>query len=91
MGLVEEEERRPKVAAPLPPPLVLLGLGEVAGPLLLFSPPRNPSWTRIGGGILLPEGVGLSCASPPWPARPPSSPPFYTEAGAPLNTQVDTS
>ena len=43
-----------------PLPLVLLGLGEVAGPLLLFSPPRNPSWTRIGGGILLPEGVGLS-------------------------------
>ena len=28
---------------PPPLPLVLLGLGEVAGPLLLFSPPRNPS------------------------------------------------
>ena len=71
-ALVERTKGQPKVAACLPPPLVLLGLGEVAGPLLLFSPPRNPSWTRIGGGILLPVGVGLSCASPLGrPASPP--------------------
>ena len=49
-ALVERRKGQPKVAAPLPPPLVLLGQGEVAGPLSLFPPSRNPIPTRIGGG-----------------------------------------
>ena len=74
-------------ASPLP--LVLLGLGEVAGPLLLFSRPRNPSWTRIGGGILLPEGVGLSCA--PTLAGQPLLPCsfIYGGRGHPIDTTID--
>ena len=38
-ALVERRKGQPKVAARLPPPLVLLGLGEVAGPPLSLSPP----------------------------------------------------
>ena len=49
-ALVERRKGQPKVAARLPPPLVLLGLGEVAGPPLPLSPSGNPSPTRIGEG-----------------------------------------
>ena len=58
-ALVERRKGQPKVAAPLPPPLVLLGLGEVAGHPSPSFPLGNPSWNRIGGGVLLPVGVGL--------------------------------
>ncbi len=51
------------VAARLPPPLVLLGLGEVAGPPLSLPLRGILVGLGLGGGILLPEGVGLSCAS----------------------------
>ena len=71
---MERRKGQPKVAVRLPLPLVLLGLGEVAGPLSLFPPSRSPIPTRIGvGGILLPEGVGLS-----WRAQGgrPASPPL---------------
>ena len=56
-----------------PPPLVLLGLGEVAGPPLPPFPLGNPSWNRIGGGgVLLREGVGLLLRPPPgWRPLPP--------------------
>ena len=73
-----------------PLPLVLLGLGEVAGPPLSLSPSGNPSPTRIGGGgVLLPEGVGLLLVRHTLAGRPPSLEPLYTEAGAPLETEVD--
>ena len=36
--------------APPPLPLVLLGLGEVAGHPSPSFPLGNPSWNRIGGG-----------------------------------------
>ena len=55
-ALVERRKGQPKVAAPLPPPLVLLGLGEGGRPPSLPSPPRNPSWTRIGGRNPTPRG-----------------------------------
>ena len=70
---MERRKGQPKVDTRLPPPLVLLGLGEVAGPPLSLPPSRNPIPTRIGGGILLPEGVELSWRAllgrpppPPW-------------------------
>ena len=67
-------------AARLPPPLVLLGLGEVSGPPLSLSPSGIPSPTRIGGGgVLLPEGVGLLLACPMMAGRPPSFEALYTE------------
>ena len=58
-ALVERRKGHPKGAAHLPPPLVLLGLGEVAGHPSPSFPLGNPSWNRIGGGVLLPVGVGL--------------------------------
>ena len=72
------------MAACLPPPLVLLGLGEVAGPPLSL-PPRGILFQLGlgGGGILLPEGVGLSWRALPWPASLPPSSPLYTEARHP--------
>ena len=48
-ALVERRKGQPKVAAPLSPPLVLLGLGEVAGHPSPSFPLGNPSWNRIGG------------------------------------------
>jgi hypothetical protein len=90
-ALVERRKGQPKVAAPLPPPLVLLGLGEGGRPPSLPSPPRNPSWTRIGGRNPTPRGSRTLLRLPLWPASLPSSPPLYTEAGAPLNKQVNTS
>ena len=81
---MEKRRGSPTWAVRLPIPLVLLGLGEVADPLSLFSPSANPIPTRIGGGgILLPEGVGLSWRATPWPASLPPSSPLYTEAEAP--------
>ena len=41
-----------------PPPLVLLGLGEVAGPPLSLSPSGNPSPTRIPRRGKEEEGAG---------------------------------
>ena len=62
---MERRKGQPKVAARLPPPLVLLGLGEVAG----HPSPSFPLWgilVGIGlGGVLLPEGVGLLLRPPP--------------------------
>ena len=70
---MERRKGQPKVAARLPPPLVLLGLGEVAGPPLSLSPPQGVLFQLGlgGGGILLPEGVGLSWRASPRPAAPP--------------------
>ena len=65
---MERRKGQPKVAARLPPPLVLLGLGEVAGPPLSLSPPQGVLFQLGlvgGGGILLPEGVGLH-PNPSW-------------------------
>ena len=78
-----EERRGGQGWAARPSPLVRIGQGEGAGPSLSFPPSANPIPTRIGGGgILLPEGVGLS-----WRALlgrpPPPFSPLYTEAGAP--------
>ena len=42
-----------------PRPLVLLGLGEVAGPLSLFPPRGILVQLGLGGGVLLPLGVGF--------------------------------
>ena len=50
MGLSGKEKRQPYMGCAPPLPLVLLGLGEVAGPLSLFSPSANPIPTRMGGG-----------------------------------------
>ena len=60
------------VAARLPPPLVLLGLGEVAAPLSLFPPRGILFQLGLGGGVLLPVGVGLLLRPPP--GRPPPPP-----------------
>ena len=59
---MERRKGHPKVGARLPPPLVLLGLGEVAGLPLSLSPPQGVLFQLGlgGGGILLQEGVGLS-------------------------------
>ena len=72
-----------------PPPLVLLGLGEVAGPPLSLSSSGNPSPTRIWGGVLLPVGVGLLLRPPPGRPPPPPWILYIRGQGAPLNTQVD--
>ena len=84
---MERRKGKPKVAARLPPPLVLLGLGEVAGPLSLFPPLRIPIPTRIGGGgILLPEGVGLLLARPKAGRTSPPLLLYIQGQGAPLDT-----
>ena len=49
----------------------------------LFPPFVNPIPTRIGGEVLLPEGVGLLLARPMMAGRPPPLEPLYTEVGAP--------
>ena len=67
-ALVEKRRGCPRWAARLPLPLVLLGLGEVAGPLSLFSPSANPIPTRIGGGDPTPRGSRPLLARHPWPA-----------------------
>ena len=64
VGLSGREERWPEMRrAPLPP-LVRIGQGEGAVHPLSFPPSADPIPTRIGGGILLPEGVGLLLARP---------------------------
>ena len=50
MGFSGKEKGAAQGGRAPPPPLVLLGLGEVAGPPLSLSPSGNPSPTRIGGG-----------------------------------------
>ena len=61
MGLSGKEKGAAQGGCTPPPlPLVLLGLGEVAGHPSPSFPLGNPSWNRIGGGgVLLPVGVGL--------------------------------
>ena len=89
VGLSGREERWPEMGrAPLPP-LVRIGQGEGVGPSLSFPPSTSPIPTRIGGEVLLPEGVGLLLARPMMVGRPPPLEPLYTEVGAPLETQVD--
>ena len=69
MGLSGKEKGgSPRGLRASPLPLVLLGLGEVAGHPSPSFPLGNPSWNRIGGGVLLPVGVGLLLRPPPWPA-----------------------
>ena len=57
--------------APLPPPLVLIGQGEGAGPPSSSLSSVNPIPTRKGGEVLLPEGVGLLLARLLLAGRPP--------------------
>ena len=59
MGLSGKVKGLTTRAARLPLPLVLLRLGEVSGHPSSPFPLGNPSWNRIGGGVLLPVGVGL--------------------------------
>ena len=63
MGLSGKEKGAAQGGHAPPPPLVLLGLGEVAGPPLSLPLRGILVGLGLGGGILLPEGVGLSCAS----------------------------
>ena len=49
-ALVERRKGQPKGAVRLPLPLVLLGLGEVAGPLSLFPPQGVLFQLGLGGG-----------------------------------------
>ena len=88
-ALVEKRRGSPTWAARPSPPLVRIGQGEGAGPSLSFPPSANPIPTRIGGGILLPEGVGLS-----WRALLGRTPPrplvlYIQRQGHPRDTQVD--
>src|SRR4051812_39788574 len=71
-ALVEKEEGLGQGGhAPLPPSLVLVGLGEGAAPLSLSSPSGKPSWTRIGGGgNPSPGGSRTPLARLLWPAAP---------------------
>ena len=92
MGLSGEEERRPgQGCAPLP--LVRIGQGE-GGPapssfsLSLFHL-MNPIPTRIGGEVLLPEGVGLLLARLLLAGRTPPLILYIRGQGAPVDTQVD--
>ena len=71
-ALVERRKGQPKVAARLPPPLVQLGLGEVAGHLSLSLSPLGILFGIGLGGVLLPVGVGLLLRPPP--GRPPPPP-----------------
>src|SRR3954471_10097692 len=91
MGLGGEVRGMPHGLCASPLPLVLLGLGEVgAPPPLSLSPLENPGPTRIGGGgILLPEGVGLSGAPRPGRPAPPPWLLYIRGQGHPRNTQVD--
>ena len=88
-ALVERRKGQPKVAAPLPPPLVLLGLGEGGRPPSLPSPPRNPSWTRIGGRNPTPRGSRTLLARHPWTASLPPLVLYILRQRHPRNTQVD--
>ena len=88
-----EEEEGGQGWAARPSPLVQIGQGERGSaplPSLSLFHLTNPIPTRIGGEVLLPEGVGLLLARPMMAGRPPPLEPLYTEAGAPLETQVDT-
>ena len=76
-----------------PPPLVQIGQGEGGGAppfllSLLFPPPESYSNEDWGGGILLPEGVGLLLARLSLAGRTPPLEPLYTEAGAPQRDKL---
>ena len=79
----------PRAPPPSPNRTRREGGGALSFSLSLFSHLANPIPTRIGGEVLLPEGVGLLLARPMMSGRPPPLEPLYTEAGAPLETQVD--
>ena len=84
-ALVERRKGQPKVAVRLPLPLVLLGLGEVAGPLSLF-PPHQGVLFQLGlggGGNPTPRGSRTLLAHLLWPASLPPFGPLYTEVEAP--------
>ena len=49
----------------------------------------NPIPTRIGGEVLLPEGVGLLLARHMWPAGLPLLVLYIRRQGHPRETQVD--
>ena len=75
-----------------PPPLVRIGLGEGGGAplpsLSPLSPLPNPIPTRKGGNPT-PGGSRTPPGVPSLVGRTPPFDPLYTEAGAPLDTQVD--
>ena len=67
------------------PFLVRIEQGKGGGAPLSFSLPIS---FPLLVGVLLLLGGGLLLARLSWPAGPPSLEPLYTEAGAPLETQV---
>ena len=73
MGLSGKDQEVAR-APPKPSPNWTRGLGRGL-PL-----PPSPSWTRKEG-VLLPVGVGLPLARPPWQANPSPLAPLYTGAG----------
>ena len=82
MGLSGKEKRQPYMGCAPPLPLVLLGLGKVAGPLSLFPPSANPIPTRIGGGDPTPRGSRTLLARHTLAGQPPPSGPNCTRRGA---------
>ena len=72
MGFSRKEKWAAQGGRAPPPSLVLLGLGEVAGHLSLSLSPLGVLFgVGLGGGVLLPVGVGLLLRPPPGRRPPP--------------------
>src|SRR4051812_10511708 len=80
-ALVERREGCPHGLRASPPSLVLLGLGEVAGPPSLSPPWRILVQLGLGGGNPTPRGSRTLLARQAWPASPSPLAPLYTGAG----------
>src|SRR3954464_8306849 len=82
MGLGGEVRGLPSWAARLPPSPSPIRTRRGGRPLSLSPPWRILVQLGLGGGgILLPEGVGLSWRTKSWPASPSPLAPLYTGAG----------